>query len=172
VADSVEAALNNQQEDNVVTGVEATGGPSVDDIQRFASHLLSRNGVVTNGSGQITGGAFGTSETPQITHLTSGNVRLEGNVSGYGILITDGSLNIRGTVDFVGWIIARGAVTVSGNATILGSLWAQDVNFGGGGSMIINYCDTCLRQIADNAGGNSNNLPRPMAVCGWQEVLQ
>lgn len=193
VQDSVVNSLSNQQMNNVkglgfssdplTPSVLNTGGPDVNDLERIVENILSSPSVVTTSTSTFNGNdTFGTVASPQITHMTDPNVRLNGNASGAGILIADGSITINGNLDFVGWIIVRGATiinatgdaddetTVLGNATILGSLWTGNLQIVVGGSAIVNYCETCL-ELVDEVGGIEGTLPRPMRVVSWQELL-
>jgi cytoskeletal protein CcmA (bactofilin family) len=161
--------------------VITSGGPGINDMNQIISDLLSRPGVQTVNDTNIAGGTtFGDVNSPQITHLTAGNVNLVGHVSGAGILIADGSIKISGNTDFIGWIIVRGETiinatasdetTVLGNATILGSLWTGDINITVGGSAIIDYSTTAL-QLADQVVGGGSPVPKPMTIIAWREVF-
>ncbi|MFQ5665055.1 MAG: PilX N-terminal domain-containing pilus assembly protein [Candidatus Binatia bacterium] len=195
VAGTVTNSLSNQQKDNVqglgfsldplTPSVRATGGPTVNDLdQILASILANAPGAVTSSQSAFNGNdTFGTLAAPQVTHLTDPNVRLNGNATGAGVLIVDGSLTVSGDLNFVGWIIVRGDTVINvtgnaddgtivlGNATIRGALWTGHLQVQVGGSAIIDYCDACLRLVADSASGNLiGNVPRPMSVVSWQEL--
>jgi len=195
VTNAVKASLNTQQKDNVKglgytrdplnPSVVTTGGPSVSDLDQLIADLLARPGVVTDGSATISGNKiFGTVDQPQITHLTAStvNIHANGRASGAGILIVDGSFVINGTFDFIGWIIVRGATVINdtmsddtetnllGNATILGSLWTGALKIKVGGSAIAYYCSWCMR-LADTASTTTGNVPKPVRVLSWEEVL-
>ena len=112
---------------SIITG----GGPSVSDLNQIISDVLSRPGVQTISDSNINGGTtLGTCASPQITHLTGSDVKINGNVTSCGIIIADGNITINGSADFTGWIIVRGDTnvnatttddtTVLGNATIIG----------------------------------------------------
>lgn len=161
---------------SVVTG----GGPSVSDLNQIISDVLARPGVQTVSNGQITGNnTWGDCTHPQITHLTSSDVKIAGNVSGCGIIVADGNLTITGSADFTGWVIVRGDTTVNatttddttvtGNATIIGSLWTGDLNVTVGGSAIIDYSKDAL-QIADQITNGGSPVPKPMIMTSWTEV--
>ncbi len=192
---AVKVSLNDQQKDNVRgedfsenplnPSVVTSGGPSVSDLNQLIADLLSRPGVVTDDSSTISGNkTFGTVDQPQITHLTASSVKIHanGHASGAGILIVDGSFTINGTFDFIGWIIVRGATVINdglgdgtetnllGNATILGSLWTGDLKIKVGGSAIAYYCTWCMR-LADSTSTTTGNVPKPVRVLSWEEVL-
>jgi len=194
VTNSVTNSLSNQQKDNVqgegfsldplTPSVLTTGGPDTDDLDQIVSYLLGNTGTVTTSTSKFNGNdTFGTVSSPAITHMTSADVQLNGNAQGAGILVVDGSLTINGSLNFIGWIIVRGDTVINstasadddtvvlGNATIFGSLWTGHLTVSVGGSAIVDYCDTCMR-LADGTGGaNVQNVPRPMKVVSWQEVL-
>lgn len=190
VTSAVKASLSGNQIDSVrglgyslnphTPSVITGGGPSVADLDQIISDILARPGVVNSNDSNINGGStLGDCAHPQITHLTASSVKINGHVSGCGILVAEGSVQINGTADFTGWIIVRGSTevnatttddtTVLGNATILGSLWTGDLNVKVGGSAIIDYSGDALA-IADQIGGGGNPVPRPMAVTSWTEV--
>jgi hypothetical protein len=193
VANEVVDSLSDGQKDNVkglgfslsplTPSVLNTGGPDIYDLERLVDNILSTPGVVTTSANAFNGNdTFGTLASPQITHMTNPDVRLNGNAFGAGILIVDGSITINGTLDFVGWIIVRGATVINatsdasddtvvlGNATILGSLWTGHLEIKVGGHAVVDYCETCL-SLADTVGGIDGALPRPMRVVSWQELL-
>ena len=161
---------------SIITG----GGPSVSDLNQIISDVLSRPGVQTISDSNINGGTtLGTCASPQITHLTGSDVKINGNVTSCGIIIADGNITINGSADFTGWIIVRGDTnvnatttddtTVLGNATIIGSLWTGDLNVTVGGSAVIDYSTPAL-QIADQITSGGNPLPKPMTMTSWTEV--
>jgi len=126
VTSTVKSSLNAQQKDNVKgldfslnplnPSVVTTNGPSVSDLDQMINKILTNPNVVVNDQGTINGNAtFGTVASPQITRLTSSNVRIHANrnASGAGILIVDGSITINGTLDFIGWIIVRGDTVIN-----------------------------------------------------------
>ncbi len=194
VTNRVTGSLSSQQMDNVQgegfssdplkPSVLTTGGPGVDDLDQIVSNVLGNPTTVTTGQRKFNGNAaFGSVSSPQITHMTNSDVQLNGNAQGAGILVVDGSLTINGTLDFVGWIIVRGDTVINstastdddtvvlGNATILGSLWTGHLTVTVGGSAVIDYCDSCLRLADQTGGANVENIPRPMRIVSWQEVL-
>jgi PilX N-terminal len=154
----VNSLNTNQKSDVQGTGFSLTpltpsvmtaAGPSVSDLNRIASEILTNANTQVSSATDINGNAtFGTVSNPQITELTASSVTIHanGNASGAGILIVDGSITINGNFDFTGWIIVKGSTVigdstdVTGNATIEGSLWSGDVSVNVGGSAILNYC--------------------------------
>jgi hypothetical protein len=193
VTGEVVGSLNDTQKDNVkglgfsldplTPSVLTTGGPGIDDLEVMIENILSTPGVVTNNDSNINGTqTFGTIATPQITHMTAADVKLNGNATGAGVLIVDGSLTINGTLDFTGWIIVRGNTIINhvadednqtwvlGNATILGTLWTGHLEIKVGGSAVVDYCSQCL-ELVDGIAPPDNLIPQPMRVLSWQEIL-
>src|SRR4029077_21060401 len=94
-------ALSAKQGDNVVG---QGGDPSVRNANGFTTDTLlnqiipsivGRAGVVTDP--KLNGNdTFGSVASPQVTHFT-GNVTINGNLSGVGILLVDGGLTISGS---------------------------------------------------------------------------
>ena len=159
--------------DTATPSVLTTSGPDVATLGQFAADILTRPGVVTNNASHLLGNAvMGTVDNPQITHLTNGQIRLNGNVSGAGILIADGSVLINGTLDFVGLIISLGSEWnfATGDSMVLGSIWTTNVSVGVGGSALVDYCYECL-WIADGVGGTPGAIPRSMRIISWSDVL-
>ena len=161
---------------SVITG----GGPGVSDLNQIISDILARPNVQNISDGTLNGGTtLGDCNHPQITHLAAADVKLNGHVSGCGIIIAEGNITINGNADFEGWIIVRGDTTVNatatddttvlGSATILGSLWTGDLNVKVGGSAVIDYSSDALK-IADQITNAGNPVPKPMQVTSWTEV--
>jgi hypothetical protein len=188
VRDAAKAELSDPQKmkvkglgfslDPLDPSVMTTAGPTVTDLEQIVDRILSSNPVTEIGDAVLPSGTYGTIDAPQVTHLTNKNVRLDGTMTGAGILIADGQFTINGSANFVGWVIVRGPTVLQsgtlpdgtltdGNATIVGSLWSGDLVVQVGGSAIIDFCDSCMR-LADSAG-NGQNAPRVMSVISWQE---
>ncbi len=187
VANAAVGSLTNPQKERVrglgfslsplSPSVLTTDGPGSIDLDQIVGHILDAQAVTEVHDPVLPPGSYGSPAVPQVTRLTNPNVRLEGSMSGAGILIADGSLTISGTADFMGWMIVRGDTILSrnentgvdGNATILGSLWTGDLVIQVGGSAVIEYCEACMA-LADGVG-TGNNVPRIMTVSSWQEVF-
>jgi hypothetical protein len=176
----------------LVPSVMATGGPSIDDVNKVINDILAKttycpsgapaanctyanNKQVFNNSATDFLSSMSSANTPMVMELTNANgVSINGNLTGYGILIVDGPLNINGSIDFKGLVIARKGFqnsTLNGNATIQGSIWTNAQNLTVGGSLVVDYSQQAL-QFANNAGlGGSlgGNLPKPLVVVSWDE---
>ena len=176
------AGLDKQQQDNV-QGLGYSNGPpiapsvmtspaapSVDQLEHFIRALLARPGVVTDPPSNGNPPPFGTTASPQITHFTGSELKLNGTASGAGILIVDGALTINGTFDFKGLILVRGRTTITGNATVYGSIWTENVDLTVGGSAIVAYSRQAL-QVANLAGGGTP-LPGPLLVTSLADCAE
>ncbi len=185
----VKTELSDPQKDNVkglgfslsplTPSVMTTGGPSNADLNQMITDLLAMPHVTWSSESINGGDTLGTVATPQITHLTSPDVQVNGNASGAGILIADGSVTINGDFDFIGWIIVRGSTTINstqqadgttvlGSAAILGSLWTGDFKIEVGGNAAIWYSGAAMQLANGTAPGGAT--PAPMVVTSWQEV--
>ena len=174
-ANSVTSSLSAQQANNVVgsggiPSVQMNSGPSASRLQNsIIPRMLSQPGIVTNPalSGNDT---FGTISNPQITHFT-GNVTINGSLSGAGILIVDQGLTINGNASFTGLILVRGttAITaVQGSATLLGSLWTTDLTLTVSGTASVTYSSQAMA-LANGLGPNGL-LPQRVKAVSWNEL--
>lgn len=201
IVDSIVAAGREDQFDGLgadftsnpkVPSVLATGGPSIDDVNGIINSILSKiptcpagapgpNCIYTNGKGTFNPSAtaflstLSSAQTPAVIRLTNeAGVRVNGNLTGYGILIVDGPLDINGTLEWQGLVVARKGFAnskLNGNATVRGSIWTNAQNLAVGGSLIVDYSVQAL-QFADKAGlagGIGENLPRTVVVVAWDE---
>ena len=137
--------------------------------------MYENNKGVFNPSSTAYLSSLTSAQTPGIIHLTSASgVKINGNLTGYGILIVDEPLDINGTMEFQGLIIARKGFAnskLNGNATVRGSIWTNAQSLEVGGSLIVDYSVQSL-QFADRAGlggGLGGNLPRSLVVVSWDE---
>ena len=165
-------------DDPLTPSVATTDGPSVSELDQIINHILGTNAVHEVNDHVMASGEYGTLDAPQVTHLTNDHVRLDGLMTGVGILIADGEFTINGSANFIGWVIIRGDTVlntkiaddtlVAGNATILGSLWTGDLVVQVGGSAVIDLCEACMT-LANGLNGGTN-VPRFMAVASWEEM--
>jgi len=184
-------SLTSDQKDNV-TGLGFSTGPpvvpsvwtspaapSLTQLNQIITDILARRGnppvPADDNSSNINGNqTYGTPASPQITHLTGNNVKMNGNATGCGIMIVEGDLQILGDFDFVGLMIVRGQTTfstsITGNATIYGSIWTEDLKLSVGGSAIINYSSDALALANQSAGGGA--LPGTIKVTSLADCAQ
>lgn len=128
VRDAFRTALGGERVGRV-RGVEGDGDivsgafdASMQDLYQEAK--ARRDQTIDDGS--ITGNTtFGSPESPQIV-VIEGDAGIQGNVSGYGMLVVDGNLSISGSFSWEGIVMAKKeqslAVNLGGSATIYGSL--------------------------------------------------
>jgi len=173
--DAVTDAISQGQADNVIGQGGSTPNVKLTNsftttqlLNQIIPSILSTAGVVSNPA--LTGNdTFGTQASPQITHF-SGDVTINGNLSGFGILVVDGGLTISGSSTFTGLIIVQGTTditTVQGNTTILGSIWTTDLRLTVGGSASVTYSSQALAAVN---GLNVNGLlPRSVKLVAWKE---
>lgn len=100
--------------------------------EELRTELIPQANVVYNGSQIISGATFGTLAAPQITYFDD-SLKLNGNSTGFGVLIVDGDLDISGSLDFNGVILigacstcacptCPGGLVGTGSATIYGAM--------------------------------------------------
>ena len=181
-ADSVRNAITN----SLVSGghtdqvIGLGNSPSVQtssvtlDPNQIANDLLTYPHTTLSGGSYAGSIAFGTEALPQITNIT-GDVTIQGNAAGFGVLIVDGTLRLSGSLEFQGLIIARGPVQVelSGNASIHGSLMLQtsdtassDLELDIKGSTSLYYSSQAI-QMVKNLWGPA--LPKKAILLSWLE---
>jgi len=166
------AALSGQQADNVIG---QGGAPSVRLSNGFTSSqldnvvvpaILAQPGVVNDPT--LNGhDVFGTRLSPQITHFST-SVTINGNLSGFGILIVDQGLTMSGSSTFTGLIIVKGTTQLTatqGDTTILGALWTTDLQLTVGGSASVTYSSQALALV--NALFSTPVLPQRVRVVAW-----
>lgn len=174
-ADTVSGTLPSGREDNVIgLGGDASihaydGTLTADQIaNEIVPEILAQPGVVTDPP--LNGGdVFGTVDVPQVTHF-SGDVTLNGGVSGAGILVVEGSMTISGNMEYVGLAIVLGETKITsltGNATFLGALWTLSLDVNVSGSLSLTYSNEAL-EVADETG-TGGTLPRLVNIVSWRE---
>lgn len=133
--------------------------------------------------GSYTGGEWGTSSFPKITHIT-GDAQLSGLLTGYGVLIVDGNLATRGNFSFSGLVIVGGDLSLHGSAgsdesaTIWGAVLAKpstaadagiEMEIGGRGT--VNYSSQAIAEVVSRWSLPFSALPSPAKLISWQEVM-
>lgn len=100
--------------------------------EELRTELIPQANAVYNGSQGLSGVTLGTLAVPQITYFDD-SLTLNGNSTGFGVLIVDGDLDISGSLDFNGIILigacstcacptCPGALVGTGSATIYGAM--------------------------------------------------
>ncbi|MGH7774494.1 MAG: hypothetical protein ACREQA_19900, partial [Candidatus Binatia bacterium] len=154
-SDSTNGGLSSVQMDNV-TG--SGGTPSVGMMPPFEQSVTDIANLFLNlthtdlpGGNYSSNDDWGTSGSPRITQI-NGDAKIQGNITGYGVLIVDGALDIQGNLEFHGLVIARGnvSVAVQGSAVIQGSVWLSasttsdadlELDIRGNANIQYNSCD-------------------------------
>jgi hypothetical protein len=92
--------------------------------------------------------------TPQIVYVP-GDLKLNGNATGDGLLIVDGDLTINGGLQYYGLILVKGSITFTGGGTqpvnLFGAILAGDnasASDAVGGSFDFHYSSCALKQTA------------------------
>jgi len=191
VVSNVKGALNDGQKDNVVglgykpAGEDGTpadpsvlpaSGPNGAEMQEVIDRILANASVVDDSSRVINGncdGTYGTLEAPQITHLVHNvGVIINGDFCGAGILIADSPIQINGSMNFTGWIIALSKISMTGtgDSMVRGSVWTNGIEFGTGGSMLVEYSTEAL-ELANGTGNYPDgNVPRLLEIASWEDL--
>jgi len=127
--------------------------------------------------------AWGTDGNPRITYIT-GDAKIDGTITGSGVLIVDGELEIEGNFNFHGLVIVRGRASapppaprelefeMEGNAKIYGMVMIAEPTTPGEyeveveGSAGIYYSSEALGRVNAKWPGL---LPIPSKLLAWQE---
>lgn len=170
------------------------GSPSVRtssttiDVNQLATDLIA-SGVEgidrqTLPGGSYTGGEWGTSTLPKITHIT-GDGTVTGVLTGWGVLIVDGNLSTRGNFTFSGLVILRGEASIHGSATadesatIHGAVLinesptadsGNELEIGGSGKVY--YSSQAIAKVVSRWSLPFSTLPSPAKLISWQEVME
>jgi hypothetical protein len=152
-----------------------TTSDPMDPVQ-IATDLLAFPHLTLAGGAYSGTETFGTTLAPQITYIT-GNVRLQGNSSGVGVLIIDGSVTLSGNFSFQGLIIALGASTFQAReaSMIHGAIMIKPSNTSDadeeievGGNSSLYYSSQALAMVNNNW---EPALPKPAILLSWLEQL-
>jgi len=112
---------------------------------------------------------YGSQAAPTITYV-QGDLTLQGNITGYGILVVTGNYTASGAVGWKGivLVVGQGVMTVSGggsnqytgavliaktrdtNGNILPSLGKTTLNWAGGGGNGVYYSSGCINSAVNN----------------------
>jgi hypothetical protein len=101
-----------------------------------------------------------------------GNVHLNGNGRGQGILLVNGDLEINGTFDFNGIIIVRDDITRgTGAATINGAILARNVNLADGGMFWAGTQNVQYSKCAVESALRGSAILRPVRERSWAQLF-
>jgi hypothetical protein len=90
-------------------------------VQTMADTIISQGvegvNMQTLSAGNYTTGEWGTGTLPKITRITGGGTTtLAGSLTGYGVLIVEGNVRIQGDFSFKGLLITQSKIDVKGDA--------------------------------------------------------
>ena len=124
------SSLGPGQADNLTgTGADPSISPvsspiTADYLTKLKSTLTPIADVTYSGSTTISGGTLGAQANPQVT-VVNGDLDLQGNASGVGVLLVTGRLRIRGNATFQGLILVDGndgRMEMEGTSKVWGSI--------------------------------------------------
>jgi hypothetical protein len=102
----------------------------------------------------------------------SGNVHLNGNGRGQGILLVNGDLEINGTFDFNGIIIVRDDVKRgTGAALVNGAILARNVNLADGGMFWAGTQNVQYSKCAIESALRGSAILRPVRERSWAQLF-
>jgi hypothetical protein len=102
----------------------------------------------------------------------NGNLTLNGNGRGQGILLVNGSLEIDGTFDFVGLIIVRDDVNKgTGTANVTGAILARNINLQDGGSNFTGNQFIQYSKCAVESALRGSAVLRPVRERSWAQIF-
>lgn len=149
-------------------GAPSLGTTAAIDWASLVPQLQNVADVVLTGS-SYSGLTVGSTSpwTAQIA-LRSGDVTIQGNSTGVGVLLVDGDLTVRGNFTWYGVVIVTGSVNnSSGSALIRGALLQGDAggSFTGTGNLTIQYSGEAVALASSSSG-------RYTSFNGWQELAR
>lgn len=167
--------IKNQLKANQKPNVVGLGGaPSVAtvtdiDLTATMDSLKSLATIVFSDANNSYSGAIGdfSNKVAAITH-SKGNLQLNGNTSGCGILIVDGDVTFNGTFDYAGLIYVAGSVRFNGGGGgknlrgalfALGAVSGEDVTING--SVDLRYSSEAISLI-------NTQLSSSLTVVSWK----
>ncbi len=173
-------ATTQQVKNSITTPSNVTGaGGTTPNVATTTSPLdinaLANSFLAQPHTNTCTGTTFGTFAAPQITYC-SGQMQLENNTSGAGVLIVDGQLQIQDNFNFKGIIITRGGevhieLSSTSSTNIYGAILISpavpEIEIEGGGA--IKYSSQAIQKVQDTWPGV---LAQKARLIAWNEVMQ
>ena len=156
-----------------VTG--ATAAPSVGQSTTYSASLFNSTVLQARNSAQIivmsgllnSNVTYGNAVTgPQYIVYREGNLRINGNFSGAGLLVVNGNLTVMGTMSWTGVVLVTGNIdAANGTAQIRGSLveGPNGTTLAVKGTADIRYSAAAINEAERLTG-------RYVALNGWQEI--
>jgi hypothetical protein len=139
----------------------ATAFNSVVNQARNAAQIVITNGLVNSNT------TYGNATTgPQYIVYRNGDLKINGNMSGAGLLVINGNLTISGTMTWKGVVLVTGNIdAANGNASVYGG-----IVMGPGGSSIKMKGTADIRYSAAAIDLATRLTGRYVALNGWQEI--
>jgi hypothetical protein len=102
----------------------------------------------------------------------NGNLQLNGNGRGQGILLVNGSLEFDGTFDFVGIIIVRDDINKgTGTANVTGAILARNINIPDGGSNFTGNEYVQYSKCAVESALRGSAVLKPVRERSWAQLF-
>jgi hypothetical protein len=177
----------NRTQDNSLTAANMLGGSDFSQLKAMATLILTGNisGLapattgnppVCNATVQNNWGAPTDQTSPCFSYFPIiyhyGDLSVQGNGSGQGILLVEGNLSAQGSISFYGPVIVTGAVSIKGtggdNVKFYGGVMAQDVTLDDSkltGNAMINYSSCAIRRAIQGSA-----KPIPLAERSWVQL--
>ncbi len=177
----------NRVQDTLLTSANMLGGTNFNDLKALASLILTGNvsglAPATTGNPPVCNktvennwGAPTDKTSPCFTYFPIiyhyGDLSIQGNGAGQGILLVEGNLSVQGSIDFYGPVIATGAVKILGTGAddvkFYGGVIAQDVTLDDSklsGNAMINYSSCAITRALQYSA-----LPMAVRERGWVQV--
>lgn len=132
--------------------------PAIVDFARNSASI-----VITNSN--VSGIDYGTLAAPVVAYR-EGDVRIQGNSSGHGLLVVNGDLNLAGTFRWNGIVVCTGQLTAgAGTAQIYGAVIMGPSS---PGARMVGTLD--IRYSTEGINLAERVLGRYAAFNGWQEI--
>jgi hypothetical protein len=177
----------NRVQDSTLTSSNMLGNTNFNQLKALATLILSGNisglAPATTGtparcdtSVETNWGAPTDKTSPCFTYFPiiyrKGDLSIQGNGAGQGILLVEGNLSVQGTIDFYGPVIATGGVNILGTGTddvkFYGGVMAQDVTLNDNklaGNAQVNYSSCAIRRALQGSA-----KPIPLTERSWVQL--
>jgi hypothetical protein len=176
-----------QQQDSTLNSGNMLGNSSFDQLKAAATLILTGNisgiDAATKGDPPVCDtsiennwGAPTVKTSPCFSYFPiiyrKGDLFVQGNGQGQGILLVEGNLNVQGTIDFYGPVIVTGGVNIKGTGTddvkFFGGVMAQDVTLDDqklSGNAQVNFSSCAIRRALQGSA-----KPIPLTERSWVQL--
>ncbi len=164
--DDLDDELSSSEEANVtgLGGTPSLGEADPIDVQQIVDFARNSASVVITNT-NVSSASIGSAATPVIAYR-EGDIRIQGNTTGYGLLVVNGSLRIGGTFRWDGVIVCTGTFECgTGTAQIYGGLvqGPESADLILRGTIDMRYSSAGVALASGLTG-------RYVAFNGWQEI--